>query len=102
MSYGEAHLSEILTKYLRVLILCIHNFHTIFKQNIHFNYFDHCFSMIFVSFVAMVSFYKLCTETDFATLHYVSFVEPFGVFPTETLSFGSKQFTNNSIAKQFE
>jgi hypothetical protein len=29
--------------------------------------------------VAMSSFYKSCT--DFTTLHYITFIEPFGVFP---------------------
>jgi hypothetical protein len=41
MSHGGAHLSEILTKYLRVSIFSIHNFHTILHKNICFNYFDH-------------------------------------------------------------
>jgi hypothetical protein len=50
----------------------------------------------------MNSFYKSCTETDFATLHYVTFIELLGVFPTEALSFDSEQFTNNSINKEFE
>jgi hypothetical protein len=50
----------------------------------------------------MNSFYKSCTETDFATLHYVTFIKPLGVFPTEALSFDSEQFTNNSINKEFE
>jgi hypothetical protein len=50
----------------------------------------------------MVFFYKSCTKMDLKTLHYVTFIEPFGVFPTEALSFDSKQFTNNSINKEFE
>jgi hypothetical protein len=52
--------------------------------------------------LAMGSFYKSCTETDFATLHYVTFMEPFGVFLTDVMSFDSKQFTNNSIIEKFE
>jgi hypothetical protein len=32
MSHGGAHLSEILTKYFRVSIFCIHNFHTILHK----------------------------------------------------------------------
>jgi hypothetical protein len=47
--------------------------------------------------VAMSYFYKSCTKTDLATLHYVTFIELFGVFPTKALSFDSKQFMSNSI-----
>jgi hypothetical protein len=39
---------------------------------------------------------------DLATLHYVTFIEPFGVFSTEPLSFNSEQFMNNSISNIFE
>jgi hypothetical protein len=39
---------------------------------------------------------------DLNTLHYVTFIEPFGMFPTDALLFDSEQFTNNSINKEFE
>jgi hypothetical protein len=39
---------------------------------------------------------------DLATLHYVTFIEPFGVFSIEPLSFNSEQFMNNSISNIFE
>jgi hypothetical protein len=41
-------------------------------------------------------------KTDLATLHYVTFIEPFGVFSTEPLSFNFEQFMNNSISNIFE
>jgi hypothetical protein len=56
---------------------------------------------MFMSLVAMGSFYKLCIKTNLATLHYVTFIKSFGVFPTEVLSFDSKQLMNNCI-KEFE
>jgi hypothetical protein len=43
--------------------------------------------MIFKSFVAMNSLYTSYVETDLATLHYVTFIEPFDVLPIEALSF---------------
>jgi hypothetical protein len=46
--------------------------------------------------------YKTYDETDLATLHYVTFIKPLVVFPIETLSFDSEQFTNNSINKVIE
>jgi uncharacterized membrane protein len=35
-----------------------------------------CFSRIFISLVAMGYFYKSCTETNLATLHFVTFITP--------------------------
>jgi hypothetical protein len=61
-----------------------------------------CFSRIFIFFVAMDSFYKSYVETDLTTLHYITFIKLFGVFSTETLSFNSEQFTNNSNNKEFK
>jgi hypothetical protein len=52
--------------------------------------------------VAMDYFYKSCAKMHLATLHYVTFIEPFGVFPTEALSFDSEQFMNNYTDKVFE
>jgi hypothetical protein len=40
-------------------------------------------------------------ETDLASLHYTTFVEPLTVLLREALSFDSDQFANNSI-KLFE
>jgi hypothetical protein len=47
-------------------------------------------------------FYTSCVKTDLASLHYVTFIEPLAVFPTEAQSFDSEQFTNNSINKVVE
>jgi hypothetical protein len=58
--------------------------------------------MIFKSFVAMDFFYKSCIETDFTMLHYVTFIEPFDLLPTDTILFDAKQFKNNYINKIFE
>jgi hypothetical protein len=52
--------------------------------------------------MAMDLFCKSCVETDLASLHYVTFIEPLVVFPTEALSFNFEQFTNNSINKVIE
>jgi hypothetical protein len=52
--------------------------------------------------VAMDFFYQSCVETDLSILHYVTFIEPFGVLPTEALSFHSDQFTSNYANKIFE
>jgi hypothetical protein len=50
----------------------------------------------------MDPFYKSCVETDLASLHYITFIEPLIVLSTETLSFDSEQFTNNPINKVIE
>jgi hypothetical protein len=61
-----------------------------------------CLSRIFKSFVAMDCFYKSCIEMDLVMLHYVSFIQPFGVLWTEAISFDAEQFKNNYINKFFE
>jgi hypothetical protein len=61
-----------------------------------------CLSRIFKSLVVMDYFYKSYVETDLATLHYVNFIEPFNVLPTEPLSFDSAHFTSNYTNKVFE
>jgi hypothetical protein len=59
-------------------------------------------SRIFISLVAIGSFYKSCTETDLTILLYITFIEPFGVFPTDAVSFDFKQLMNNSMNKEFD
>jgi hypothetical protein len=49
--------------------------------------------------MAMDQFYKSCMKTDLASLHYVTFIEPLAIFPTEVVSFAPEQFINNSINK---
>jgi hypothetical protein len=61
-----------------------------------------CLNKLFVSLVPMDRFCKINTKTDVTTLHYVAFIEPLTIFPTEALSFDSKQFTNNFINKVIE
>jgi hypothetical protein len=50
----------------------------------------------------MNHFCKSNVETNLATLHYVTFIEPLTVFSMEALSFDSGQFMNNSINKVIE
>jgi hypothetical protein len=50
----------------------------------------------------MDPFCKSYVENDLVSLHYVTFIEPLAIFPTEALSFDYKQFTNNSINKVIE
>jgi hypothetical protein len=52
--------------------------------------------------VAMDSSCKTYVETDLISLHYVTFIEPLVVYPTEALSFDSDEFMNNSINKVIE
>jgi hypothetical protein len=52
--------------------------------------------------VAMDSSYKTYVETDLASGHYVTFIEPFVVCPTDALSFDSDEFTNNNMNKMIE
>jgi hypothetical protein len=61
-----------------------------------------CLSGLFISLAAMDYFCKTCIETDLVTLNYVTFIEPFAVFPTQALSFDSEQIMNNSIDKLIE
>jgi hypothetical protein len=48
------------------------------------------------------TFWKSYIDTDLASLHYITFIEPFTVSPKEVLSFDSKQFMNTSINKLIE
>jgi hypothetical protein len=50
----------------------------------------------------MDSFYKSGVEMDLTTLHYITFIKPFSVLPTEALLFDAEQFTNNYTNKVFE
>jgi hypothetical protein len=45
--------------------------------------------------VSIDPFYKAYAETNLASLHYVTFVEPLAALSTEKLSFDSEQFTKN-------
>jgi hypothetical protein len=47
-------------------------------------------------------FYKSCAKIDLTTLHYVTFIEPFGVLPTEALSFDPDQLMSNYTNKIFD
>jgi hypothetical protein len=40
-------------------------------------------SRLFISLVAIDYVYKTCDETNLATLHYVTFIEPLVMFQTE-------------------
>jgi hypothetical protein len=61
-----------------------------------------CLNRFSVSLVAMDSSYKTYVETDLASGHYVTFIEPFVVCPTDALSFDSDEFTNNNMNKMIE
>jgi hypothetical protein len=50
----------------------------------------------------MDHFCKSYAKTDFASLHYVTFIKPLVVFSTEALSFDSDEFTVNSMRKVIE
>jgi hypothetical protein len=50
----------------------------------------------------MCPFYKSYAKTDLVSLHYVTFIQSLVVMPTESLSFSSEQFMNNSITKLIE
>jgi hypothetical protein len=50
----------------------------------------------------MNTLYKSYVDTNLASLHYITFIEPFAISPKEALSFGSEQFTNTSINKFIE
>jgi hypothetical protein len=60
------------------------------------------FNRFFISLVTMDLFDKSNAETNLASLHYVTFIEPLVIFPTEALSFNLEQFTNNSMKKVTE
>jgi hypothetical protein len=40
---------------------------------------------------------SLSSQIDLALLHYVTFIEPYAIIPTESLSFGLDHFMNKSI-----
>jgi hypothetical protein len=42
------------------------------------------------------------TLYDLASLHYVTFIEPHAISPSEALCFNSEQFTNTTINKLIE
>jgi hypothetical protein len=50
----------------------------------------------------MDCFYKSCVKMDLAMLHYVTFIEPFDVLPTEVLSFDDAKFVSNYTSKVFQ
>jgi hypothetical protein len=50
----------------------------------------------------MDPFCKSYTKIDLISLHYVTYIEPLAVMPTESLSFDLEQFMNNSIHKLIE
>jgi hypothetical protein len=52
--------------------------------------------------VAMNPFRNSYADTNLASLHYVTFIEPLAILPTETFSFDSKQVINNSMKKVIE
>jgi hypothetical protein len=52
--------------------------------------------------VAMVCLYQTCVQTDLTMLHYVIFIELFGMLPTKSLSFNSNQITLSYENKIFE
>jgi hypothetical protein len=52
--------------------------------------------------VAMDYFYISYIKTDLAMLHYVTFIKPIAVSPTEVLSFDSDALTTNSMKKVVE
>jgi hypothetical protein len=70
----------------------------IFKLIILFVYLNR----LFISLVAIDPSCKTYVENDLISLHYVTFIELLAICPTETLSFDSDQFTNNSINEVIE
>jgi predicted AAA+ superfamily ATPase len=52
--------------------------------------------------MAMDYFYKSYAETDLASVHHVTFIEPLAVFSMKALSFDSDDFTINSMKKVIE
>jgi hypothetical protein len=63
-------------------------------NNIEIYNFQICVSSLLRSLVAMYPCYKSYGETNLASLHSVTFIEPLTVRP---MSFNSEQFVNNSI-----
>jgi hypothetical protein len=52
--------------------------------------------------VAMNTFCISFIDTDLASLHYITSIEPFVVSPKEALSFGIEEFMNTSTNKLIE
>jgi hypothetical protein len=52
--------------------------------------------------MAMDPFRNLYNDTNLASLHYITFIEPLAVLPAEVLSFDSEEFTNNSMKNVIE
>jgi hypothetical protein len=99
-----AHLRNHLSKFftscstISLLTFAYNSLYIIFKSIIKF----FCLSRLFISLVAMDSSCKTYVETDLISLHYVTFIEPLVVYPTEALSFDSDEFMNNNINKVIE
>jgi hypothetical protein len=61
-----------------------------------------CLNRLFISLVAMDPSCKTYVKNDLISLHYVTFIELLAICPTETPSFDSDQFTDNSINEVIE
>jgi hypothetical protein len=61
-----------------------------------------CLNRLYIYFMAMDPFRNLYNDTNLASLHYITFIEPLAVLPTEVLSFDSEEFTNNSMKNVIE
>jgi hypothetical protein len=61
-----------------------------------------CLNRLFISLVAMDPSCKTYVKNDLISLHYVTFIELLAISPTETPSFDSDQFTDNSINEVIE
>jgi hypothetical protein len=61
-----------------------------------------CSNRLFISLVVMDSSFKTYVETELASLHYTTFIEPLAICQMEALYFNSDQFMNNSINKVIE
>jgi hypothetical protein len=57
---------------------------------------------LFISLVAMDTFCKSYGATNLASLHYVTFIEPFAILPMEAMPFDFEYFRNNSIDKMID
>jgi hypothetical protein len=71
-----------ITRSLHVFLFCIQTLHTIVIGNISINtcFVLFCFYRLYNSLVAMDPF-----KTNLASLHYVTFIKPYVVMPTESL-----------------
>jgi hypothetical protein len=84
--------------YYSVSPFAYNSLYIIFKSIIIFV----CLNKLFMSLVTMNHFCKTYAETDLTLLHYITFIKPLAICPTEALSFDSDQFMNNSINKVIE